>query len=93
MEVIYGIIPDLWHVKTDLLYSEDVAGSFQQYVTGSANYLNTIPQNLSDENAAPLLCAGVTVYDALRVGDQLSTIWNGADNCCRRAMLGTMTGW
>lgn len=46
---------------------EDVPGSFQSYVTAPANYLNTIPPELSDKDAAPLMCAGVTVYDALKV--------------------------
>lgn len=41
-------------------------GTFQQYVLGPANYVTPIPDGLDSAAAAPLLCAGVTVYSALR---------------------------
>jgi len=41
-------------------------GTFQQYVLSPANYVTPIPDALSSDAAAPLLCAGVTVYAALR---------------------------
>ena len=41
-------------------------GTFQQYALGPANYVTPIPDGLSSEEAAPMLCAGVTVYSALR---------------------------
>ncbi|RHZ71008.1 hypothetical protein CDV55_106408 [Aspergillus turcosus] len=41
-------------------------GTFQQYTLGPANYVTPIPDGLSSENAAPMLCAGVTVYAALK---------------------------
>ncbi|KIW06511.1 uncharacterized protein PV09_02944 [Verruconis gallopava] len=41
-------------------------GTFQQYAIGPANYVTPIPDGLSSEEAAPMLCAGVTVYSALR---------------------------
>ncbi|KAF1988987.1 GroES-like protein [Aulographum hederae CBS 113979] len=41
-------------------------GTFQQYVLGPASYVTPIPASLSSDAAAPLLCAGVTVYAALR---------------------------
>ncbi|KPM40104.1 hypothetical protein AK830_g6417 [Neonectria ditissima] len=40
-------------------------GTFQQYVLGPAAYVTPIPEGLDSANAAPLLCAGVTVYSAL----------------------------
>lgn len=40
-------------------------GTFQQYVLGPAAYVTPIPDGLDSANAAPLLCAGVTVYSAL----------------------------
>jgi D-arabinose 1-dehydrogenase-like Zn-dependent alcohol dehydrogenase len=36
-------------------------GTFQQYTLAPANYVTPIPDALSSEDAAPLLCAGVTV--------------------------------
>lgn len=40
-------------------------GTFQQYALGPANYVTPIPDGLSSAEAAPMLCAGVTVYAAL----------------------------
>ncbi|KAF2639301.1 GroES-like protein [Massarina eburnea CBS 473.64] len=41
-------------------------GTFQQYVVSKANYVTPIPDGLDSAAAAPMLCAGVTVYSALR---------------------------
>jgi len=41
-------------------------GTFQQYVTGPASYVTPIPESLPGDMAAPMLCAGVTVYSSLR---------------------------
>ncbi|KAF2151793.1 GroES-like protein [Myriangium duriaei CBS 260.36] len=41
-------------------------GTFQQYVVSAANYVTPIPEKLDSAMAAPMLCAGVTVYSALR---------------------------
>ncbi|WEW60069.1 zinc-dependent alcohol dehydrogenase [Emydomyces testavorans] len=41
-------------------------GTFQQYVLGPANYVTPIPDSLPSDAAAPMLCAGITVYSALK---------------------------
>ncbi|KAJ5987031.1 hypothetical protein N7451_011396 [Penicillium sp. IBT 35674x] len=41
-------------------------GTFQQYALGPANYVTPIPESLPSAEAAPMLCAGVTVYSALK---------------------------
>jgi len=41
-------------------------GTFQQYVCSPANYVTPIPDGLSSPDAAPMLCAGLTTYSALR---------------------------
>jgi D-arabinose 1-dehydrogenase-like Zn-dependent alcohol dehydrogenase len=41
-------------------------GGYAPYVVAPANVLAPIPDELSFEEAAPLLCAGVTTYNALR---------------------------
>ncbi|OQE32321.1 hypothetical protein PENSTE_c001G07869 [Penicillium steckii] len=41
-------------------------GTFQQYTLGPANYVTPIPDDLESAQAAPMLCAGVTVYAALK---------------------------
>lgn len=45
-------------------YSVD--GTFGQYVKSYAKYVTPIPDNLSLEDASPILCAGVTVYRAIK---------------------------
>ncbi|KAI0400180.1 alcohol dehydrogenase-like protein [Xylaria palmicola] len=41
-------------------------GTFQQYVLGPANYVTPVPDSIPGELAAPMLCAGLTTYSALR---------------------------
>ncbi len=41
-------------------------GGYADYVTAPANALAFIPDDLSDVDAAPLLCAGITTYNSLR---------------------------
>ncbi|MFZ3334087.1 MAG: alcohol dehydrogenase [Candidatus Acidiferrales bacterium] len=41
-------------------------GGYQQYMIAPTDALVSIPEGLSDVDAAPLLCAGITVYNSLR---------------------------
>jgi D-arabinose 1-dehydrogenase-like Zn-dependent alcohol dehydrogenase len=41
-------------------------GGYQQYMLAPVEALVAIPDSLSDTEAAPLLCAGITTYNALR---------------------------
>jgi D-arabinose 1-dehydrogenase-like Zn-dependent alcohol dehydrogenase len=41
-------------------------GGYQQYMVAPVEALAAIPETLSDTEAAPLLCAGITTYNALR---------------------------
>jgi D-arabinose 1-dehydrogenase-like Zn-dependent alcohol dehydrogenase len=41
-------------------------GGYQQYMVAPVEALAAIPVSLSDVDAAPLLCAGITTYNALR---------------------------
>ena len=41
-------------------------GGYQQYMLAPVEALAAIPESLSDVEAAPLLCAGITTYNALR---------------------------
>lgn len=45
--------------------SRHVPGTLQQYVIANARFVTTIPDGVSDEIAAPLLCAGLTMVGAL----------------------------
>src|SRR5579863_4436488 len=41
-------------------------GGYQQFMVAPVEALVAIPENLKDVDAAPLLCAGITTYNALR---------------------------
>lgn len=41
-------------------------GTFQQYVVTSASYATPIPDGIDSAAAAPILCAGLTVYSGLQ---------------------------
>ena len=41
-------------------------GGYADYVVAPANALALVPDDLSDVDAAPLLCAGITTFNALR---------------------------
>src|SRR5271168_2880096 len=41
-------------------------GGYQQYMVAPVEALVSIPDSLTDVEAAPLLCAGITTYNALR---------------------------
>jgi D-arabinose 1-dehydrogenase-like Zn-dependent alcohol dehydrogenase len=41
-------------------------GGYQQYMLAPVEALAAIPESLSDIDAAPLLCAGITTFNALR---------------------------
>ncbi|KAB8277077.1 chaperonin 10-like protein [Aspergillus minisclerotigenes] len=45
--------------------SRHVPGTLQQYVIADARFITRIPETVSDEVAAPLLCAGLTMAGAV----------------------------
>jgi len=48
-------------------YSID--GSFAEYAVADADYAVTVPDGVDPHDAAPLTCAGVTTYKAIKVAD------------------------
>jgi propanol-preferring alcohol dehydrogenase len=47
----------------------DVNGGYAEYMTARADFVHLIPESISDEEAAPLLCAGAVGYRALRLAN------------------------
>jgi propanol-preferring alcohol dehydrogenase len=43
-----------------------VPGTFQEYCVADGRYTSKIPDGVSDEEAAPILCGGVTAYTACK---------------------------
>jgi propanol-preferring alcohol dehydrogenase len=52
-----------------------VNGGYAEYMLAAADYVAPIPAQLSFEEAAPVLCAGVTTYKALKVADVRPGQW------------------
>ena len=44
----------------------DVDGGYAEYAVAYANFVYPLPEGVPDENAAPLLCAGIVGYRALK---------------------------
>jgi propanol-preferring alcohol dehydrogenase len=63
----------LCEVQRNTGYS--VNGGFADYVVADANYVGRLPDNLSFLQAAPILCAGVTVYKGLKVLEAKAGDW------------------
>ena len=61
----------------------DVDGGFAEYMLAEADFVLPLPPEISDEQAAPLLCAGIIGYRSLRVaglqpGERLGLFGFGA---------------
>jgi len=50
-------------------------GTFQEYALGYADWVIPIPDSIPSEQACPILCAGVTVYNALRAAKPKAGQW------------------
>ena len=57
---------DFGNCRNVLIAGVSYDGGYQQYMLSPAEALVSIPESLSDAEAAPLLCAGLTTFNALR---------------------------
>jgi D-arabinose 1-dehydrogenase-like Zn-dependent alcohol dehydrogenase len=57
---------DFRHCKNQKISGISYDGGYQQYMLAPIEALAAVPDTFSDADAAPLLCAGVTTYGALR---------------------------
>jgi D-arabinose 1-dehydrogenase-like Zn-dependent alcohol dehydrogenase len=52
-----------------------VNGSFAEYAIGSADYIGHLPERADFGEIAPILCAGVTTYKAIKEADVQPGEW------------------
>ena len=57
---------DFRNCRNALVCGISYDGGYREYMVAPAEALVPIPQSLKDAEAAPLLCAGITTYNALR---------------------------
>jgi D-arabinose 1-dehydrogenase-like Zn-dependent alcohol dehydrogenase len=60
---------DLFHCQNMGIPGVTEDGGYADYVVVRASALAAMPDDLEDAEAAPLLCAGITTYNALRESD------------------------
>lgn len=63
----------LCHQQQNAGYS--VNGGYAEYCLADARYVVKVPENLGYVEAAPIFCAGVTTYKALKVGEAKPGEW------------------
>ncbi|RMZ81536.1 hypothetical protein DV737_g2501, partial [Chaetothyriales sp. CBS 132003] len=57
---------DECHCPTQKNSGFTIAGTFQQYCLASGRYTTRIPEGVTDEEAGPIMCGGVTAYTACK---------------------------
>jgi propanol-preferring alcohol dehydrogenase len=55
--------------ENKLITGENLDGGYAELVKGKAEFVYKVPQEISDEKAAPLFCAGITSYSAVNKAD------------------------
>lgn len=50
-------------------------GGFAEYILADPNYVAHIPDGLTPQQAAPLICAGITTYKGIKVSDTRPGEW------------------
>lgn len=48
---------------------ETVHGGYAEYLSAPEDFVNIVPDSINDEHAAPLFCAGVTAYKAVKASE------------------------
>jgi D-arabinose 1-dehydrogenase-like Zn-dependent alcohol dehydrogenase len=57
---------DFVNCKNQKISGISYDGGYQEYMVAPVEALASVPESLSDTEAAPLLCAGITTFNALR---------------------------
>jgi len=58
-----------------------VNGGFAEYVLADPNYVAHIPDGLSPEEAAPVICAGITTYKGIKETEARPGEWLAVSGC------------
>jgi propanol-preferring alcohol dehydrogenase len=56
-------------------------GGFAEYVIGDANYVAHIPSGITANEAAPIICAGITTYKGIKVTEARTGEWIAISGC------------
>jgi len=55
--------------ETSVITGESLKGGYAEYITVSEDFATKIPDSMKSEYAAPLFCAGITAYKAVKAAE------------------------
>ena len=55
--------------ESSIILGESLKGGYSEYVTVTENFATKVPQTMKAEYAAPLFCAGITAYKAVKAAE------------------------
>jgi len=55
--------------ESSIITGESLKGGYAEYITVSEDFATKIPENMKSEYAAPLFCAGITAYKAVKAAE------------------------
>ena len=55
--------------ESSIITGESMRGGYTEYITVSEDFATKIPQDMKAEYAAPLFCAGITAYKAVKASE------------------------
>ena len=58
--------------ESSVITGESLKGGYAEYITVSEDFATKIPERMKSEYAAPLFCAGITAYKAVKAADPQS---------------------
>lgn len=58
--------------ESSVITGESFKGGYSEYITVAENFATKIPQTMKPEYAAPLFCAGITAYKAVKAAEPQS---------------------
>ncbi|KAJ3549751.1 hypothetical protein NM208_g330 [Fusarium decemcellulare] len=66
---------DELHCRSQTCSGFSVPGTFQEYCATDGRYASKIPDGITDQEAAPILCGGVTAYEGVKKSGVLPGQW------------------
>ena len=58
--------------ESSIITGESLKGGYAEYITVSEDFATKIPESMKSEYAAPLFCAGITAYKAVKAAEPRS---------------------
>ena len=55
--------------ESSIILGESLKGGYTEYVTVTENFATKVPDSMKSEYAAPLFCAGITAYKAVKAAE------------------------